>query len=1233
MKRNSWCNLSKDGRFTGMDSRGNPKTVTSRVSALAGCYKFQNLVSVCWNSNSFQGSADYILKEKLKALKNAARIWYKNDLEVKTRRHKEISKELLNWDEKAEQGIITEVDCQQRDDWIFELLLLEQSKKADLFQKSRTKWAIEGDENTSFFHSLVNHKWRKNKIAGLIVDGQWTSEPSVIKNAFYKHFAERFKEPCQSRPRFYSHLFKKISPEDVSALEAPFSVSEIKEAVWSCNGSKAPGPEVLNFNFIKKFWPILENTFVNAISKFERTGCIGKGCNASFVSLIPKRVDPIVITDFRPINLLGCSYKIIAKILARRLALVLPKVISGNQTAFIAGRQILDGCLIANEIVQFAIKKKMKMFLFKVDFEKAFDSVNWHFLLRTMEQMGFGSKWIGWIRGCLQSASTSVLINGSPTEEFRMNRGLRQGDPLSPYLFLMAGEVLQQMILIACEKGLFKGIKLASSKRNLSLLQFADDALIFGKWTNKNIVSLSKILNCFYEVSGLRINFSKSKLFGIGVSDSEVEAMATKIKCQSSSFPFTYLGLPVGENMRKKAAWSVVIEKVKKKLNAWKSKCLSIGGRFTLIQSVLTALPLHFFSLFKAPSSIIKSLDSIRRGFFWGFSEREKKLHWIAWNDVQTPASKGLGVTNLQFKNDALLAKWIWRFLSFEDAIWKDVISELYGKDGGIFNSRALATKSTWASIINCCKGIVLQNQSFIASFKKTIAFGSKTPFWKDAELGHGSKLKEIFPRLYALAKNKDACFKDRGRALDDLQALESLLSSSAFRSEGSDKWSWVWDKSGSFTVKQLSKLLHNTLASNTVENDQRFWSNLIPKKINIFLWRLFRGAVPIKWNLSKRGITIPSLDCVLCGNNIETLDHCFFTCSLSSAIWKKVWAWWGIKSPLLTSVSSFKSMVQRMGTNRKLRVVFSSVCAITLWQIWRWRNSILFATDDAIIRKRSQDPFPSIQILSKLWIGSRNKKWQMNLSNWITAPGGDGHAEAPCLVSTQPSLFPSPSTFSSRQADHTTTVPTTIFVAAGVSTTILSWEKTIFRAFSDDLPSESIRKCPTVFSNRDQQPHKWYIGFPKPYDLVTQSPATGSEPRWRMKAVAPTDSGTFQQNTCALRQRNTCAPMTAGVHTVEQYDGGKGAHGWAVRWRRRCRRRRRQMPAAAQKVEAEDGGGGGLAGGEANGDGGLAGGGANGDGRLAGGGASGGGSFAGGGASDGGVLLVEEQAMVGFCR
>ncbi|GKB77058.1 putative RNA-directed DNA polymerase, eukaryota, reverse transcriptase zinc-binding domain protein [Tanacetum coccineum] len=284
--------------------------------------------------------------------------------------------------------------------------------------------------------------------------------------------------------------------------------------------------------------------------------------------LIPKVRDPMEISDFLPISLIGCTYKIISKLLASRLAKAIHIIVSPNQTAFIKGRQILDDVLVANEVIDYALNSDTNLLVFKVDFAKAFDSVRWEFLLDTMKQMGFSAKWVSWISGCLQSASISVLVNGSPTSEFHMERGLRQSDPLYPLLFNIVSEALQVTILEACDKGVFKGVSLNGGETNISLLQYANDTLLFGDWSLSNIRNLIRILKCFHNASGLGVNLSKNCIYGVGVQQNEVEMFARITSCKAGSLPFIYLGLPVGKSMSSFDAWEEVINRFNSRISS-----------------------------------------------------------------------------------------------------------------------------------------------------------------------------------------------------------------------------------------------------------------------------------------------------------------------------------------------------------------------------------------------------------------------------------------------------------------------------------------------------------------------------------------------------------------------------------------------------------------------------------------------------------------------------------------
>ncbi|XP_071727074.1 uncharacterized mitochondrial protein AtMg01250-like [Rutidosis leptorrhynchoides] len=197
--------------------------------------------------------------------------------------------------------------------------------------------------------------------------------------------------------------------------------------------------------------------------------------------------------------------------------------------------------------------------------------------------MGFGHKWRSWISSCLKSASVSVLVNGSPTNEFNLELGVRQGDPLSPFLFIIAAEGLNWLAKTAVSNNLLRGVEIGTNKVHISHLQYADDTIFFGSWSLDNFQNLMKLLKCFELCSGLKVNYSKSNLFGVNVCASDVNEMACFFGCKVGTFPFIYLGLPIGSKMKKSSSWKPVIDKFEKRLSDWKACTMSFGGRLTLV--------------------------------------------------------------------------------------------------------------------------------------------------------------------------------------------------------------------------------------------------------------------------------------------------------------------------------------------------------------------------------------------------------------------------------------------------------------------------------------------------------------------------------------------------------------------------------------------------------------------------------------------------------------------------
>lgn len=276
----------------------------------------------------------------------------------------------------------------------------------------------------------------------------------------------------------------------------------------------------------------------------------------------------------------------------------------------------------------------------KVEFEKAFDNVNWNCLDLVMQKFGFGAVWRGWIRWCVSYARFSILINGEATSMFRSQKGIRKGDPISPFIFIMVVEILSVMIKKGAAEGLISGFQVVEGGTTIYHFQFADDLVVFLDDTEEQVNNLKNILFAFELVAGLKVNFRKSAIVGIGDGNNGV-LCATAFGCQLTSFPMNYLGIPLGSKSKCEAIWEVVIQKCYKKLSTWRRKYLSKGQRLILINSVLESLPIYYVSMFQMLVSVMKTIEKIMRKFLWGSIDSNRKRSWVAWKKAILPKSRG----------------------------------------------------------------------------------------------------------------------------------------------------------------------------------------------------------------------------------------------------------------------------------------------------------------------------------------------------------------------------------------------------------------------------------------------------------------------------------------------------------------------------------------------------------------------------------------------------------------
>lgn len=393
------------------------------------------LVNSAWDEFCGFGTADAFLAAKLRHVKKKIRNWRNNNIQAEKKEFVDLRNLIENLDQKSGVNPLSISERSDRNRAMQRLLELERLTVLDLKQKARIRWIIDGDENSRFFHGVVNNRNQRHKIHGLSVGGRWTEDVTEIRNEIYSFFRDKFKEPRTSRPKLINPLFRTISFEQAEFLESPILIEEVKTAIWECGSDRAPGPDGFTFKFLKTFWELMKEDIMKFVHHFEEFGTFAKGCNSSFITLAPKVKDPMALSDYRPISLIGCLYKIIAKLLALGLKKVIGSVIGEEQSAYVEGRNILDGPLVINEVCSWAKRSKKKLLLLKVDFDKAFDSINWEYLDSVLSQMRFGGKWRAWISGCLKSSRASVLVNGAPTDEFDISRGLDKATP-SPHSFL-----------------------------------------------------------------------------------------------------------------------------------------------------------------------------------------------------------------------------------------------------------------------------------------------------------------------------------------------------------------------------------------------------------------------------------------------------------------------------------------------------------------------------------------------------------------------------------------------------------------------------------------------------------------------------------------------------------------------------------------------------------------------------------------------------------------------------
>ncbi|XP_074265128.1 uncharacterized protein LOC141587553 [Silene latifolia] len=489
---------------------------------------------------------------------------------------------------------------------------IEFNKAATLYWRQRSKihWIKYGDAGTRFFFNSVKHRHDRNLIVGLKKDdNSWTFDRQELAGIFDDHFKNIYgvnisHGTFQQYQETHKHLFGNIkfllSSDQQDFFSSSFTRKEVRTAVFQHGSTKSPGPDGIPALFYQKFWFHIKTEVEDAVLFMLNTGNISAEFNRTAIALIPKVASSKTVDNFRPISLCNVIMKIVTKCISNRLKGVMSFLVGDYQNGFVPGRHIADNILLSYELLHHISNKrigKRGLIAVTVDMSKAYDRLNWNFIRCTLLSMKFPFTFVDLIMNCVTTVSYEVLINGSPGKSFTPKAGIRQGDPLSSYLFALCTEVLSQLLCSAQDKKLIKGIRISRDAPPISHLLFADDSIFFLDARASDCVALMTLLTQYGDASGQRINEAKTTITTSPNCTLRNYKDCLKIlKAPGHKSMGKYLRLPTDFGSSKKEIFAMVIDKVRTRIQSWNNNYLSSAGRLTLINSVLSSLSLFSLS-------------------------------------------------------------------------------------------------------------------------------------------------------------------------------------------------------------------------------------------------------------------------------------------------------------------------------------------------------------------------------------------------------------------------------------------------------------------------------------------------------------------------------------------------------------------------------------------------------------------------------------------------------------
>ena len=855
--------------------------------------------------------------------------------------------------------------------------------------RSRQQWLKYGDKGSKFFFNYLKQKQSKEKIDRIVIDNQELTDINDIAAAFEEFYKALFNSEDSSNAKDLRNKCKELIPKKiveghVSILRARISIQEISDAISALKKDKAPGPDGLPAEFYKSNIDWITKDLFDLYSEAYDRGTLGNSINMGIIKLIPKDGDKSLIKNWRPITLLNVSYKILAKALASRLVNILPNFICSTQTGFIKGRYILENLVTSWESMEWAKSSNQNSAMFLLDFEKAYDRIEWDFILSILQAFGFPDEFVRYIQVLLKDSSARIEINGFLSNPIPLSRSIRQGCPLAPALFVIASDALYYILRDDTISPKVNGISLPDNSELLNI-QFADDTSLFLELSCLNIQLLNLKLELFETISGARI--SKSKSIMLGWKEEPPDWFLQFGYSWGGPHKIVrYLGVPFSISPSLKDMWIWVKDKIIKKLYKWDNRVLSLAGRVQVCQKILSSYSIYYSSVWMFSNYQLFEIQKAIRRFLWSDGKGNRKKHAVRWSWCHIDKKLGgLGLKDLRIQGVSLAAKWIfqaldghepwkillrnniqsgfpkqakyWKNLPFADlvagtfpvsvqgsmvfkSIWKawELVRGFIYNSNFDSNNSIHGERSIWWNLQHNGKPLALTqgcsakhwNNLGIKSFIDILE-NDNLASWQDIRLKFN--LPDSHKRTYNMIVNAchplnlpRRCDVDSHRFLyfrwDDGSLLHKIKAKDIYKVLNKDH-SILSHLNTTWYMNLDSLEWHKIL--------DKFWKSHIPPKILHFKWQLLLDRLPVK---NQAGDTD---SCSIC-RVPENLRHIFFTCHFARIIWN----FFGIS--ITDHVSVLDTILGNIsGLKKDANFFWNILSSHILWFIWKSRNEDKF--------------------------------------------------------------------------------------------------------------------------------------------------------------------------------------------------------------------------------------------------------------------------------------------------